>query len=169
MSKLKYLFVIIITFVVSYFINNLDFYRSKYPEFSKDKFNFQMKYNDIYYNLNTYNDTFTYGLSWDRDTIISYKVSDKFKREVYSKLVDIDIFRYPKNYAPTTTFRRLPADYYYLKYSFDTINYTINWRENTESKNRDAVKLRNLFRFIISNIENDTIINRLPQSQIFKL
>lgn len=169
MSKLKYIIIIIVTFAVSYFIHNLDLRCKSYPEFNKDKFNFQMKYDDIFYNLDTYNDIFSYGLAWDRDTVISYRVSDKLKREVYSILVDIDIYRYPENYAPTTTFRKLPADYYYLKYSFDSISYTINWRENTESTNRDAVKLRKLFRFIISEIENDSIINSLPPSLIFKL
>ena len=132
-------------------------------------FNFCAHISSDSYTINTYNNTLTKTIDWEKDTTISLKVSSEFKESIYKLLKEIDIARYPYNYAPTSTANILPSFSYEIKYTMDSIARSIKWEENTYSENRDAKRLRNVFIEIEKYIEQKEEVKSLPDSERFFL
>ncbi len=138
---------------------------SDYPDAMPKDFNFVMKIHNSSYIIDTYKNTLTKAIDWDKDTTISFHFSDKEKLKQYKNLTELDIYKYPPNYAPTTTIQKSPSLDYFLSFTMNGIEWTINWTENTESEIKDAKKLRNLFLELLEYIEKDERVKKLPQSE----
>jgi len=80
----------------------------------------------------------------------------------------MDIFKYPTNYAPTSTISISPSLSYNFEFTMNSITSKINWKENTNSENRNAKKLRNLFEEIGEYIVENKEVKSLPKdSRVF--
>jgi hypothetical protein len=138
---------------------------TNYPETMPNDFNFISNIADSSYVLDTYKAKLTKKIDWELDTAISYRLSLAEKQKIYTILKEIDIYRYPPNYAPTTRVRLRPSFSYQFEFTLNGGDYKINWKENTESETKDAKELRNLFREIQSDIEKDSQVKKLPESK----
>ena len=128
-------------------------------------FNFLAKVKFDTYVIDTYNNTLTKTIDWENDTVISFQTSIEFKEKIYNILRDIDIYKYPENYAPTSTIKISPSSSYFLKFTLGSDTTLINWEENTESENIDAKKLRKLFMTIYNYLEQNERVKSLPDDE----
>lgn len=136
-----------------------------YPTEMPDDFNFIAKINSDEYTIDTYNNRLTKTLDWDKDTVITYELTDLEKERIYKIFVKIDIYNYPKEFAPTSRGRILPSFEFHMKTTFNSNTKEIIWVENTESKIRKARKLRKVFNEIFKNILEDERIRMLPEDE----
>jgi hypothetical protein len=136
-----------------------------YSDSMPSDFNFISNIADNSYILDTYKDELTKTIDWELDTTISYQLPIEEKQKIYELLKEIDICKYPENYAPTSTVKVLPTFSYQLKFTISGVDYKINWKENTESEIKNARELRKLFFEIQKILENDDLIKKLPESK----
>ncbi len=168
MTKNKILISIGILFAISLviFLNNKKVMTSyQYPEKMPTDFNFIAKINDNEYSINTYNNTFTKTINWEKDTIIAFKISNNEKLRIYNLIKEYDIIKYPNYFTPPTNIIIRPTFDYYFKCTFDSIDVEINWKFNTESEEKDATILRNFLLQIFDNIMLDKRIKNLPKTE----
>ena len=137
----------------------------EYPEKMPKDFNFIVKLNSNEYCINTYNNTFSKSLNWNKDTIISYKIGDLEKSRVYQLIKEYNIIKYPNYFTPPTHLIVNPSFDYYFKSTFNSINVEINWEFNTESKEKDAKLLKGFLYGIFDNILKDEDIKNLPETK----
>ena len=137
----------------------------EYPEKMPKDFNFIVKLNSNEYCINTYNNTFSKSLNWNKDTIISYKIGDLEKSRVYQLIKEYNIIKYPNYFTPPTHLIVNPSFDYYFKSTFNSINVEINWEFNTESKEKDANLLKSFLYGIFDNILKDENIKNLPETK----
>jgi hypothetical protein len=138
-----------------------------YPNNMPPDFNF-IAGND-FYKIDTYNNTLTKLIEMGKDTIINYKFPPMEKEKIFKKLKQIDIYKYPENYAPTSTVQILPANEYYISLTINGENLKIDWIENTYSETKDAQNLSGLFDAIFKIINEDKKVRNLPESKIHRL
>jgi len=130
-----------------------------------DDFDFIVKINSKSYQINTYENTLTKAIDWDMDTTISFHMSLEMKNEIYEYLKRIDIYKYPENFAPTSTIIELPSWTYFLEFTIEGLTKTVNWEENTASESIDARRLRQLFHKINKYIYQDERVKDLPETK----
>jgi len=138
---------------------------TSYEKLMPVDFNFSATIDFEAYTLDSYNNTLVKQFDWERDTLITFHVKKEFKEKIYSILRDIDIYKYPENFAPTSTTNILPYSPYYFKFTMDSITTSLNWIENTNSEIKDAKKLRTLFIEIRDYIEQDKRADTLPEDK----
>lgn len=138
---------------------------TNYPETMPNDFNFFTNIADSSYILDTYKDKLTKTIDWDADTTITYELSLSERQKIYKILKAIDIYKYPENYAPTSTVNVSPTFSYRFEFTLNGVDYKINWKENTESDTKDAKELRTLFQEILKAIETDDRVKKLPESK----
>jgi hypothetical protein len=138
---------------------------TKYPDTIPDDFNFIMKIEDCAYIIDTYRNTLIKTIDWETDTAISFQLTQEEKEKIFNTLKSIDIYKYPENYAPTSTKTVSPSYSYYLKFTINKDDYEISWQENTESEIEDARNFRNLFQEFKKFIEKDERVKTLPKSK----
>lgn len=127
-------------------------------------FNFLAKVDFDSYTLDTYNNSLIKEIDWKKDTLINFPVDKDFKEKIYSILRNIDINKYPDNYAPASKISISPSSTFYFKFTTDSITRELNWETNTESETNDAKKLRSLFKTILDFLEQDKTVKTLPES-----
>ena len=137
-----------------------------YPERMPEDFNFVASFWTDSYKIDTNKNIYTKALNWEADTIISLCLTNEEKELIYKKK-KIDIYKYPHNYAPTSTISVSPSFSFSIKVSINGHDHSINWTENTESKNKDAKRLMELFENITEQIEKHEEVKRLPKSKRF--
>ncbi|NPD45463.1 hypothetical protein [Lentimicrobium sp. S6] len=138
---------------------------SDYSDSMPDDFNFIANIADNSYIFDTYRGKLTKTIDWKRDTTISYQLPIGEKQKIYKLLKNIDIYKYPLNYAPTSTVKISPTFSYCFKFTINGIDHKINWKENTESEIKEARELRKLFLEIQNILEKDELIIELPLSK----
>lgn len=158
----RYIALVIIGLVI---ISGCERRSTKYPKTMSNDFNFISNIADSSYVLDTYKDRLTKKIDWALDTTISYQLSIAEKQRVYKILKEIDIYKYPENYNPTSTVEVFPSFSYQFEFTLNGVDYKINWKENTESDTKDAKELRNLFLEIQNMIEKDSKVKKLPKSK----
>lgn len=130
-------------------------------------FNFEVSLGTDSYRIDTYKETYTKAIDWEKDTMITLRLTREEKELIYETIRKIDIYKYPENYAPTSTISVSPSFSFTIKITMDGIDHSINWTENTESETKDAKSLRKLFEVITEQIENHKEIKELPESERF--
>jgi hypothetical protein len=138
---------------------------ANYPNTMPNDFNFIMKIENSTYVIDTYRSTLTKTIDWETDTAISYQLTQKEKEKIFNTLKSIDIYKYPEDYAPTSTKTASPSYSYYLKFTINKKEYEISWKENTESEVEDARNFRRLFQEFKKFIEEDERVETLPKSK----
>ena len=137
----------------------------EYPEKMPEDFNFIVKLNSNEYCINTYDNTFSKSINWDKDTIINYKISNLEKNRVYQLIKEYNIIKYPNYFTPSTHVIVNPSFDYYFKSTFDSINVEIDWEFNTESKEKEAKLLKDFLYRIFDNILKEEDIKNLPETK----
>ena len=137
----------------------------KYPKEMPSDFNFVAKVESNKYVIDTYNNTLSKSINWDKDTIIHYEISESDKRRIFNLLKENDIIKYPNYFTPPTHYQIMPSFDYFFKCTFDSINVEINWEFNTESEEKEAKKLRVFLYQIFDNILENEQIKKLPKSK----
>jgi len=132
-------------------------------------FNFEIQLKSNLFVVNSYKNTLTKGIKWESDTTISFTVTDEWKKKIYTALVSLDIYKYPENYAPTTTITVLPSFDYSITFTLNEKTTTVNWAVNTESNEREAIALRKFFDSIYNDVMESTEIQSLPNTERFSL
>lgn len=151
------------------FIGYMGFERTcgQYKDEMPADFNFQANIITDSYVLDTYKNTLTKAIDWEKDTTVAFIVSKEFKESIYKLFKKIDICKYPCNYGPTSTIQILPSHSYKLKYIMDSDSIVgeINWEENTYSETKDAKRLRSVFEKIEEYIEQSDVVKTLPEDE----
>jgi len=160
------LVVIVISVTIGCVIN-LDYRHTSYdyPDSMPVDFNFISNIESNSYILDTYKNKLTKAIDSKVDTIISYQLSLDEKQKIYEVLKDIDIYKYPENYAPTSTITVSPSFAFQFEFTLNGSNHKIIWTENTESETKDARDLRKLFNAIQRILLTDDRIKKLPESK----
>ena len=143
-----------------------------YPEKMPDDFNFKFETGigkTKFFKVNTYNNTLTSPINFEKDTTIGFQFSINEKEKIYKIIEDIDISIYPENYAPTCVQRILPASTYYFETSINGDTIRINWEENTHSRTKESKNLMKLFNEIYTISGENEKVKNLPDSEIYVL
>lgn len=161
---LYFTLIILVIFNIGLLFSKKVYYEFQYPEETPDDYNFIAKidYTDLI--LDTYKNEFTKGITWEKDTVIHYKLSNVEKNRIYNLMKSIDIVKYPNFFAPKTNKLIHPSPTYYFKCEFDNVKVEIRWVYNTESETEDAVKFRNFMYSIFENILEEKEIKKLPET-----
>ena len=149
--------------------SNIKTVSSEYPREMVKDFNFEIQLKSNLFVVNSYKNTLTKGIKWDSDTTITFTVTDEWKKKIYTALASLDIYKYPENYAPTTTITVLPSFDYSITFTLNEKTTTVNWAVNTESNEREAIALRKFFDSIYNDLMEYTEIQSLPNSERFSL
>ena len=164
-KTLIYLGLLLIILIVIVLNIKKTMYSFEYPEKIPKDFNFIAKITSGKYSINTYNNTFSKSINWDKDTVLYYKINDNEKRRIYDLIKEYNIIRYPNYFTPPTHRRIMPSFDYYFKCTFDSINVEINWEYNTESEEKKAQQLRDFLFQIFENILEEERIKNLPKTE----
>lgn len=162
MHKKKLLGLLVIGFIVLFGCKRKS---TNYSDSMPDDFNFISNIADNSYILDTYRNKLTKIIDWNLDTTVSYLLPIEEKLKIYNLLKEIDIYKYPENYAPTSTVDLSPTFSYCFKFTLNGIDHKVNWKENTESEIKEARQLRKLFLEIQNILEKDDLIIELPESK----
>jgi hypothetical protein len=138
---------------------------SKYPSNMPEDFNFIAEIKSNTFVVDTYKNTLTKSIDWDKDTVISFEFPQYEKVKVFNILKEINILNYPKNFSPKSTIRIFPGFLYRFKFTMKSIEYEVDWKVNTESEVPDAKELKKLFEDIMLYIEKDQRVKNLPESK----
>ena len=148
-----------------YIINaNKYHFNFEYSEKVPEDFNFIAKINYTDLILDTYKNEFSKGITWEKDTVISYKLSNSEKQRIYELMKKIDIVNYPNYFAPKTNWIIHPSNTYYFKCEFDSVKVEVRWVYHTDSETEDAIKFRNFMYSIFENILQEEEIKKLPET-----
>ncbi len=139
--------------------------RTTYPANMPKDFNFIASLWTDSYRINTYIDSLRKAITWENDTMIALHLTQEEKELIYKTITKIDIYKYPENYAPTSTISETPSFTFFIKMTMNNIDHSINWTENTESETSDAKRLRELFKLITEQIEKHKETKELPKSE----
>lgn len=140
-----------------------------YPDNMPEDFNFIAKLGSGHYKIDTYNNTLTKSIEMGKDTTINYVFPQKGKEKIFKNLKQIDIYKYPGNYSPTSTVQTLPASEYYFSSNINGETINIDWVENTCSETKEARNLMGIFNEIFKIINEDKKVKELPESKIRSL
>ena len=140
------------------------------PESRPSDFNllFKYGYGSINKNvLNTFNGTYTWDMVVDPSITIDFNLSDEDMDRIYQKMVEIDFFCYPDEFAiplPENGIVSAETPYqgYYFRVEFDNNVKVLQWEDEIKNWNEDADKLRGLIRLIRSIIESKEEYQNLP-------
>ena len=131
-----------------------------------DDFNFIAIYGIMERNtINTFNNTFTKILDWEKDTIVNFTLSSKQKEEIYKKIKKYRLDEYPSNFSPKSNKSIQPSPTYYLKFRTGGIVKEIMWEKNVNSKEKEAKHLRLVFEIIENIINEEKSICDLPSDK----
>jgi hypothetical protein len=117
------------------------------------------------YLINTFNNTYTKKITWDKDTTISLVFPDEEKEKVYQKIKRYEIDKLPGIFEPDYYKEVAPSPTYYLKFKLNGSIYEILWETNTLSKEKRAKNLRDIFKQIDTYLESQEVIKSLPEDR----
>lgn len=117
--------------------------------------------------LNTFNGTYTWDMVVDPPITIDFSLSDEDMDRIYQKMVEIDFFCYPGEFAiplPEEGIVGMGTPYqgYYFMVECDNKVKVLRWEDKITNKNEEADKLRWLTGLIISLIESKDEYWELP-------
>lgn len=135
-----------------------------YSDEMPEDFNFTASLWTDSYTIDTYENRYTKALDWEVDTVIPLTLTREEKELIYKTIIDIDIYRYPDNYAPVSTNFISPSFTFFIKMTIDGYDLSINWEENTHSETKSAKRLRKLFEEIKELLEKHNEVKDLPES-----
>ncbi len=118
--------------------------------------------------LNTFNGTFTKDMVSDPPVNIDFNVTDEDMDRIYRKMLEIDFFCYPDEFAVPlpesgTVSMVDPSQGYYFMVTCDRKVKVVRWEDKIMNENENATKLRALIRLIRGIIENRDEYRELPQ------
>lgn len=131
-----------------------------------DDFDFIAKYGIAEENaINTFDNTFTKKIDWDKDTTISLSFPNKEKEKVYRKIKRYAIEELPVTFEPESNMDVSPSPTYYLMFKMNGSVHEIKWETNTYSKEKKAKRLRAIYTQINSYLKGQEAIGNLPEDE----
>lgn len=115
--------------------------------------------------INTFDNTFTKKISWDKDTTISLSFPDEEKEKVYHKIKRYAIDELPVTFEPESNIDISPSPIYYLMFKLNGSVYEITWETNTLSKEKKAKRLRAVYTQINNYLIAQKAIANLPEDE----
>lgn len=115
--------------------------------------------------INTFDNTFTKKINWDKDTTISIVFPEKEKEKVYKKIKHYAIDELPVLYNPESSLIVSPAPTYYLKFIMNGSVHEITWETNTFSQAKMAKRLRDIYIQIDKYLKKQDAISNLPEDK----
>ena len=140
------------------------------PESRPSDFNliFKYGYGSINKNeLNTFDGTYTKDMVVDPSVTINFSLSDEDMDRIYQKMVEIDFFCYPDEFAiplPEEGIVSMGTPYqgYYFMVECDNKVKVLRWEDKITNKNEDADRLRKVISLIRSIIQSKDEYWELP-------
>jgi len=127
-------------------------------------FNFIAIYGSMKQNtVNTFNNTYTRTYDWDNDTIVPFALSDEQKELIYRKIKRFKIEEFPNTFEPKSNIEVSPSPTFYLKFKIKGFDKEIIWETNVYSKESNAKHLRSIFSEIENFVNQNKIIQELPE------
>lgn len=116
--------------------------------------------------LDTFNNKYTRDMVLDKNVTIDFKLTKLQLAQIYTKIIEIDFFDYPDNFAPKygIFFERKISPYstYYLKVKAGKISKVFRWEDEQYSQKIEAKKVRELLKLIIQMVEESPEYKKLP-------
>lgn len=146
-------------------INNINF-----DDKSIDKeslfFNMEFRYGVGAKNiLNTFEGSFTKDMVIGEPVIIPFKLSPEQIKNIYKKMIDIDLFSYPQNYNPINNYFITPFDTYYFKVQTSSGIKEITWEDEHMVQDKKSKQLRELIMLIKDYIQDTSQFKNLPPAR----
>jgi hypothetical protein len=115
--------------------------------------------------INTFDNTYTKRIDWDKDTTISLVLPEKEKQKVYQKIKRYAIEELPVIFEPESTIDVSPSPTYYLRFKMNGSVQEVIWETNTFSEEKRAKRLRAVFTQINSYLKKQEVITNLPDDE----
>jgi len=117
------------------------------------------------YEVNTFNNTFKKALSWEKDTVFYFNLSNSKKELIYKQFVKHKFSEFSEIFEPESKNQKTGMPTYFIKIRYNGNTKKITWGNNTDSDEKKAKKLRNWFNFIIHLLEEEDAIKNLPDGE----
>ena len=117
--------------------------------------------------LNTFNNTYTKDMVMDPPITVGLKLTDEEKQKIYGKMIEIDFFNYPDEFAITVPPGQVvgivtPSPSYYFHVEYDSRKKDLSWNDYILNDDARADKLRELIRLVEDIVESKDEYKRLP-------
>ena len=140
--------------------------KNKLPAVKTKDFNFIFNYGVNGKNqLNTFKGQYTKDMVIAPSATAHLLLSDEEMRTIYLEMVKIYIWNYPESFNPKSNLKQTPFETYTIKIVIDGKEKNITWKDEKDSKSKDAVKLRELFNKIIIIINQKEEYKKLPPAK----
>lgn len=115
--------------------------------------------------INTFDNTFTKKIDWNKDTTITLYFPYDEKEKVYKKIKRYELEKMPEDFKPESKMDVSSAPTYCLKFRIDDSIHKVKWETNTLSKEREARRLRSIYEQVNDYLNEDTTITSLPEDK----
>lgn len=112
--------------------------------------------------LDTVKGQFTKDMIREPSITVKLELSDEEMNAIYSEMKKIDILNYPESFNPKSNRILSPYQTYSIKIIADGREKSIYWKDESVSKTKKAVQLRELFNKIKEMIINKEEYKKLP-------
>lgn len=115
--------------------------------------------------INTFENTYTKRIDWDKDTIITLIFPTKEKQKIYKKIKRYAIEELPVIFEPESTIVVSPSPTYYLRFEMNGSVHEVIWETNTFSEEQRAKRLRAVFTQMNSYLKKQEVVTNLPDDE----
>lgn len=115
--------------------------------------------------LDTVKGLYTKDMIMDPSVTTNLILSDEEMNSIYLEMVKINILNYSENFNKKSNRMQTPFYTYCIKIVIEGKEKSIDWKDENGSKSEDAVKLRELFKKIITIIIQKEEYKKLPPAK----
>lgn len=137
---------------------------NKLPKSKPDDFNFILNYGITAKNqLNTVDGTYTKDMIGEGTLTTNLKLSEEEMNDIYKTMRNIDILSYPGIFTPESNTGQTPFPTYWIRIFYEGKEKRIYWEDEKDSKTKEAVKLRELYKKIHEIVVEKEEYKKLPK------
>lgn len=162
----KIILVNLFLFVISLIGCNSTNTKNQQSDEKINNFNFVFKYGvDAKNKLDTIKGKYVKDMITEGSITIDLKLSNEEMNTIYSEMNRVNILNYPENFESEGGMVVTPFETYSLRVIIDGKEKNIYWKDQSLSKTKEAVQLRELFERIQVIISNKEEYKKLPEAQ----
>ena len=134
------------------------------PELKPENFNFIFKYGVGAKNaLDTFKGEYIQDMVIESPIATELKLSDEEMKIIYSEMKKISIQSYQEIFKPKGNAVQTPFTTYSIRIVFNDNIKNIYWEDENDSKTKEAIQLRELFKKIREIVSNKEEFKKLPK------
>ena len=136
------------------------------PDTKPKDFNFVFNYGVNSKNqLDAGKDQYTKDMAIEPSVTTDLKLSDEEMNSIYSEMKNINILNYPENFNPKSNVIKAPFQIYSIKIIIEGKEKNIYWKDDSGSKAKEVIQLRQLFEKIQEIIISKDEYKKLPPAK----